>query len=388
MTESTIPVALVAAEAPPRTTPSLYPEPFASMMAGRVKRPLGDRFNLVNFGVNLVRLEPGGVSSLRHAHRAQDEFIYVLSGEPTLVTNAGSTRLTPGMCAGFSAGTGDAHHLVNQTEGMVEYLEVGDRSPDDSVEYPDDDLQATAGTDGKWKFTHKDGTPYKAKDPPSKTYSVPPVNPPVSARNPMTKREHWQRVYQSKTPKEVSWYTPHLTDSMKLITEVSAPSSRIIDVGAGASTLVDDLVAAGYGHVTVLDLSPIALAAAKKRLRKSASTVTWLTGDVTAAPLDDSSFDVWHDRAVFHFMTREWDRRAYVNQLLRCVAPGGHVIIGTFSLTGPARCSGLEVKRYDAKGLAAELGTAFELTAQLEAVHATPAGREQNFVYCRFKRKS
>lgn len=153
------PVAAVALDLPPRRVPSLYPEPFASMMAGREKRVLGDVFGLRNFGVNITRLEPGARSALRHAHATQDEFVYVLEGRPTLHTDAGATPLAPGMCAGFRAGSGDAHHLVNETDAPVLYLEVGDRSPGDSVTYPDDDLVAR-WIDGRWTFTHKDGTPY------------------------------------------------------------------------------------------------------------------------------------------------------------------------------------------------------------------------------------
>jgi uncharacterized cupin superfamily protein len=154
------PVALVAADAPPRRKPSNYPPPFAARMDGREKRPLGDLFGLVNFGVNLTRLAPGAVSALRHAHTRQDEFVYILEGQPTLVTDAGETALSPGMCAGFRAGTGDAHHLVNRTARDVVYLEIGDRTPGDAGSYPDDDLQAALGPDGKWLFTHKDGRPY------------------------------------------------------------------------------------------------------------------------------------------------------------------------------------------------------------------------------------
>ena len=156
---SDCPVAIVAAEAPPRTKPSNYPEPFASRMAGRIKRPLGDLFALTNFGVNLTTLAPGSVSALRHAHSRQDEFIYVVQGRPTLHTNAGQMTLAPGMCAGFKAGTGDAHHLVNDTEEDVVYLEIGDRALGDEGSYPDDDLRAEF-RDGRWVFTHKDGRPY------------------------------------------------------------------------------------------------------------------------------------------------------------------------------------------------------------------------------------
>ncbi len=153
------PVVIRAAEAPPRARASGYPPDLAAKVAGREKRPLGDRFGLKNFGVNLTRLAPGAASSLRHAHEKQDEFVYVLEGEPTLVTDAGATPLAPGMCAGFPAGTGNAHHLVNRTERDVLYLEIGDRSPGDNASYPDDDLLAVLGGDGKWRYTRKDGTP-------------------------------------------------------------------------------------------------------------------------------------------------------------------------------------------------------------------------------------
>jgi len=152
--------ALVAADAPQRAKPSSYPAELLAKVAGRDKRPLGDPFGLTNFGVNLMRLAPGSASSLRHAHAKQDEFVYVLEGEPTLVTNSGETLLKPGMCAGFKAGTGDAHHLVNRGAAAAVFLEIGDRTPGDAVRYPDDDIQAALGPDGKWKFSRKDGTPF------------------------------------------------------------------------------------------------------------------------------------------------------------------------------------------------------------------------------------
>jgi len=152
-------IAVVALEAAPRSKPSNYPEPFASRMAGRVKRPLGDLFGLKNFGVNLTTLAPRSASALRHAHSMQDEFIYVISGRPTLHTDEGKTRLAPGMCAGFKAGTGNAHRLLNETEEDVVYLEIGDRSAGDEAVYPDDDIEAQL-VEGRWQFFHKDGTPY------------------------------------------------------------------------------------------------------------------------------------------------------------------------------------------------------------------------------------
>lgn len=154
------PIAVSASEVAPRTKPSLYPEPFASRMKGRVKRQLGDVFGLTNFGVNLTRLSPGAVSALRHSHAKQDEFIYILDGEPTLITDAGETQLYPGMCAGFKAGDGDGHQLANRGNREVIYLEIGDRTPGDSVHYPDDDLEAY-WEEGGWRFRRKNGTPYE-----------------------------------------------------------------------------------------------------------------------------------------------------------------------------------------------------------------------------------
>jgi uncharacterized cupin superfamily protein len=156
-----IPVAVVAIEVAPRVKPSNYPEPFAARMVGREKRALGNLFGLENFGVNLTRLLPGSESALRHSHTKQDEFIYILQGHPMLITDAGETKLSPGMCAGFQAGNGNGHQLINRTNEEVVYLEVGDRSAGDAGVYPDDDLQAMF-FDGKWEFTHKDGSPYRS----------------------------------------------------------------------------------------------------------------------------------------------------------------------------------------------------------------------------------
>jgi uncharacterized cupin superfamily protein len=159
MVESTYPIAIDASDAAPRVRPSSYPDPFASRMSGRIKHPLGDVFGLANFGVNLTRLAPNAMSALRHAHTKQDEFIFVLRGHPTLRTDEGRTPLSPGMCAGFRSGTGNGHHLINETAEEVVYLEVGDRTPGDEGSYPDDDLKAVL-IDGKWRFAHKDGAPY------------------------------------------------------------------------------------------------------------------------------------------------------------------------------------------------------------------------------------
>lgn len=157
--EKRIPPAVTATDVPIRSRPSVYPEPYASQMAGRLKRVLGDLFGLENFGVNLVTLAPGAISSLRHCHTVQDEFIFVLSGRPTLHTDAGYTELEPGMCAGFKAGSGNGHCLLNKTDREVTYLEMGDRTPGDEGHYPDDDIKAIR-EGGSWVFVHKDGTPY------------------------------------------------------------------------------------------------------------------------------------------------------------------------------------------------------------------------------------
>ncbi len=157
--EDAKPSVIVAAEAPPRTKKSNYPAPFAERMEGREKRRLGDLFGLQNFGVNLTRLAPGSISALRHAHTKQDELVYILEGTATLIDDAGEHAMPPGTCAGFRAGTGNAHQIVNRSEADVVYLEIGDRSPGDGATYPDDDLVAKL-VDGAWAFTHKDGRPY------------------------------------------------------------------------------------------------------------------------------------------------------------------------------------------------------------------------------------
>lgn len=153
------PLAIRAADAEPRVKPSNYPEPFASRMGERLKRPIGDLFGLANFGVNLTTLKPGGESALLHRHSKQDEFVYIIEGAATLVTDEGEVELTPGMCAGFPA-AGVAHQLVNRTQDDVTYLEIGDRTAGDTGAYPNDDLQAVQDADGKWVFLHKDGSPY------------------------------------------------------------------------------------------------------------------------------------------------------------------------------------------------------------------------------------
>lgn len=158
--KTNFPLAIHTLDVPPRLTPSNYPMEFRDRVAGRHKQPLGDLFGIRNFGVNRTRLSPKAVSALRHAHSRQDEFIFILEGYPTLITDAGATELSPGMCVGFRAGTGDGHQLINTTDDDVVYLEIGDRSSGDTAIYPDDDIQAHLGADNKWQFAHKNGAPY------------------------------------------------------------------------------------------------------------------------------------------------------------------------------------------------------------------------------------
>jgi ubiquinone/menaquinone biosynthesis C-methylase UbiE len=199
----------------------------------------------------------------------------------------------------------------------------------------------------------------------------------------MSKREHWENVYRSRGAGDVSWYRPHLERSIDLILRTGAgPDARIIDVGGGASTLVDDLLARGFRHVTVADLSAAALEVAKTRLGARAAEVTWLCGDVTTMDLTTDTFDVWHDRAVFHFLTSDADRRAYLHRVCRAVRKGGHLVMATFGPHGPEKCSGLEVVRYSAGELHGAFGPAFRLVAHEEERHVTPWGAEQEFVYC------
>ena len=193
----------------------------------------------------------------------------------------------------------------------------------------------------------------------------------------------WDKVYTGKAPDQVSWYRPHLETSLALI-ERSAPSTSasIIDVGGGESTLVDDLLARDYQNLTVLDISQIAIDVTKQRLRTAAQRVRWLTGDVTKMKLEPRSFDVWHDRAVFHFLTSTEERRAYVENVARSVRTGGHVIVSTFGPEGPVKCSGLDVVRYDADSLHDQFGATFRLVESSKELHQTPLGTTQQFLYC------
>lgn len=206
----------------------------------------------------------------------------------------------------------------------------------------------------------------------------------------MSRAEHWEHVYQTKGPDQVSWFQAEAGLSRQLIEKLApARSSAIIDIGAGASTLVDGLLDAGYGALTVLDLSPAALQLARARLGARGSRVQWLAADILDVTLPAETFDVWHDRAVFHFLTEEADRRRYVEQVHRAVRVGGLVIVATFAEDGPLRCSGLDVARYSPAQLHAALGERFALLESHRELHTTPSGATQAFTYdvCRLEPK-
>jgi len=204
----------------------------------------------------------------------------------------------------------------------------------------------------------------------------------------MQPKEHWDHVYAVKPTEGVSWFQEHAEQSLRLIRGTGIPlTASIIDVGGGASTLVDDLLQNGYSSLTVLDISATALAAAQKRLAEKSSAVHWIAANIIEAALPMHGYDVWHDRAVFHFLTSVQDRHAYVEAVLRAVKPGGHVIVATFAEDGPTLCSGLPVMRYRANELHAEFGAAFTLLQHEKEEHHTPFGTIQKFVYC-YCRKS
>ncbi len=203
----------------------------------------------------------------------------------------------------------------------------------------------------------------------------------------MSKEDHWDNVYATKASDRVSWHAPHLGQSLKLIESVGLPkTAEIIDVGGGTSTLPADLLDRGFHNLTVLDISSKALEEAKSALGDRSGAVNWVVGDVTRAPLPEARYDLWHDRAVFHFLTDPADQEAYVRQVARCLAPGGHVIVATFGAEGPEQCSGLDVVRYDDTSLLARFGATFGRVRCEEEHHVTPWGSEQQFVYCLCRR--
>ena len=196
------------------------------------------------------------------------------------------------------------------------------------------------------------------------------------------RRQHWDQVYRTRVPEQVSWYQPEARNSLELIRRAGPDcAAAIIDIGGGASTLVDSLVDADYRDVTVLDLAPDALAIARARLGARADSVHWMTADILAVELPAARYDIWHDRAAFHFLTNPDDRARYVAQLRHALSPGGYLVMATFALDGPTRCSGLDVIRYSAESLADELGSGFELVESVREEHRTPSGAIQRFQY-------
>jgi ubiquinone/menaquinone biosynthesis C-methylase UbiE len=199
----------------------------------------------------------------------------------------------------------------------------------------------------------------------------------------MQDRQHWERVHGAKAPEDTSWYRPHLDRSLAFIEAAGlAPGARILDVGGGTSSLVDDLLDRGFAGVTVLDISATAIERARARLAGRADGVEWIVGDITTLELPEARYDFWHDRAVFHFLTDPGARIRYVAAVRRALKRDGHIVVATFGPQGPERCSGLEVMRYDADGLHGEFGVEFEKVGSDVELHTTPWGAEQQFVYC------
>jgi 2-polyprenyl-3-methyl-5-hydroxy-6-metoxy-1,4-benzoquinol methylase len=194
---------------------------------------------------------------------------------------------------------------------------------------------------------------------------------------------HWEKIYRTKPADAVSWYRSHLDRSLELIESASPDrAAHIIDVGGGASTLVDDLLTQGYHNLTILDVSQTALDVTRARLGDAGKRVDWICADVTQADLPAQTYDVWHDRAVFHFLVEREQRNAYVRLAARAVKPGGHLIISTFGPEGPTKCSGLDAARYDAESLHGEFGERFRLVQSSKELHQTPSGTTQQFLYC------
>jgi ubiquinone/menaquinone biosynthesis C-methylase UbiE len=199
----------------------------------------------------------------------------------------------------------------------------------------------------------------------------------------MSLKDHWETIHQKKTPMQVSWYQEHALPSLHFIANTGVEKAgQIIDIGGGISTLVDDLLSNGYQNISVLDISAAALQTSQQRLGSQAQAVTWLEADVTRAQLPSLFYDVWHDRAVFHFLMQAEDRQRYIEMVQQAVKPGGHVIVATFAADGPDHCSGLEVMRYEPESLHKEFGNDFTLVDSAHETHHTPFGTDQKFIYC------
>jgi ubiquinone/menaquinone biosynthesis C-methylase UbiE len=205
----------------------------------------------------------------------------------------------------------------------------------------------------------------------------------------MNLKNHWEKHYSTRSPDSVSWFQRHAVKSLDIIKRLGVKkSARLVDIGGGASTLVDDLMELGYSNLSVIDISSTALDVAKKRLGALSGPVTWIEADVTKLLLPEHSIDVWHDRAVFHFLISESDRHSYVNAVIKALKPGGYLIVATFAVDGPEKCSGLPVQRYSASQLHSEFGDSFELLGHESERHKTPSGVSQSFVYCYWRRIS
>lgn len=203
----------------------------------------------------------------------------------------------------------------------------------------------------------------------------------------MDLKAHWEQAYVNRPPEQLGWYRPHLESSLALIAAAGLrPDQPLIDVGGGASTLVDDLLGLGYARITVADLSDAALERARRRLGERADAVTWVSADVLTAELPAGPYALWHDRAVFHFLTDAADRASYLARLRQALAPGGQAVLGVFAPEAPPRCSGLEVRRYSLDALRDEVGPGFALAEHRFEAHTTPGGVAQRYLYCRFKR--
>lgn len=196
-------------------------------------------------------------------------------------------------------------------------------------------------------------------------------------------KTHWENVYSIKAPTEVSWYREHLDNSLRMILQTNVDKyGEIIDIGGGSSTLVDDLLETGFSNLSVLDISSRAIENSRQRLGRDAAKVEWIEADITDAALPENYYDVWHDRAVFHFLTASEDRKQYVDLAKRSLKVGGHIIVASFGLGGPAKCSGLDVVRYSPGTMHNEFGNSFELVRSLDETHHTPFDTTQEFVYC------
>lgn len=203
----------------------------------------------------------------------------------------------------------------------------------------------------------------------------------------MTKEDHWEQIYSTKLIKQLGWYEPHLQTSLNWIKEFNlSVNAPIIDIGGGASTLVDDLLDEGYQAITVFDISKKALSLTKARIGKKAELVTWLNGDIVSANFPACYYELWHDRAAFHFLTLPEQQQKYRDNLIKALKPSGHLILGLFALEAPPKCSGLLVKRYSIEQLEATLGREFELNQHHKELHITPNGIEQMYLYCHFRK--